>query len=362
MPNKQKYTLTPKQSYEWAQQYETAKIYLRKINSRRPKVAQYLHIYCEWAKLNPDQLIALKENSQDRLAAEKLLERFTAANLDIPDSLRCQTATSIRALYRTNWHRLEAEAGKIEYGTQATHRIISKQERFKLYKNAYNPRDKVIVLLPNCSAMALETLSMLRFEHFEPNWQQQVTPHISLPAELLKGHGKGRYKNVRQETFITPECKRAIIEYQEWFTKTFNYTWKQTDNVLLQIKDGIAQPLKYNGILFAVNQIAKRAGVKWQTHDGRVIVQTALESIGCSNNWIRKIKGRKVRGEETPYSQPAIEQLRKKYQEALPDLEFLGIGFKSEAEEFTPEEREAIKKILEGLKNKTIQFIEPTRG
>ena len=35
-----------------------------------------------------------------------------------------------------------------------------------------------------------------------------------------------------------------------------------------------------------------------------------------------KIRGRKVRDEEAPYSQPAIEQLREKFREAVSLLEF----------------------------------------
>ncbi|MFX1538303.1 MAG: hypothetical protein ACFFDI_29285 [Promethearchaeota archaeon] len=52
-------------------------------------------------------------------------------------------------------------------------------------------------------------------------------------------------------------------------------------------------------------------------------METALENVATPSNWIQKIKGRKVRGEDAPYSKPAIEQLRAKYREALPDLEFL---------------------------------------
>ena len=59
-------------------------------------------------------------------------------------------------------------------------------------------------------------------------------------------------------------------------------------------------------------------------HDGRRLVETALENVGTPRNWIQKIKGRKVRGEDAPYSKPAIEQLRGKYREVVGDLEFLG--------------------------------------
>jgi hypothetical protein len=47
-----------------------------------------------------------------------------------------------------------------------------------------------------------------------------------------------------------------------------------------------------------------------------------LEQIGISSNWARKIRGRKVKGEEAPYSQPNIEALRAKFREAVPLLEF----------------------------------------
>jgi hypothetical protein len=51
-------------------------------------------------------------------------------------------------------------------------------------------------------------------------------------------------------------------------------------------------------------------------------VETALEETKINPNWARKIRGRKVKGEEAPYSRPAVEQLRKAYSEAVPLLEF----------------------------------------
>jgi hypothetical protein len=72
-----------------------------------------------------------------------------------------------------------------------------------------------------------------------------------------------------------------------------------------------------------MKRLSERSGVQWSIHDGRRIVQKALESAGTSSNWIKKVKGRKVSGEESPYSKPNSEQLAKKYREALPELEFL---------------------------------------
>ena len=171
---------------------------------------------------------------------------------------------------------------------------------------------------------------------------KQDIPHISLPGTALKGHGKGKYRGVRQETFITPEAKTVLIEYREWFSKTFRYVWQIDDPVFLTIKGGL-EPMQEFAI--TVLHIADRAEVKFSIHDGRRIVQTALENKGCPNNWIKKIKGRKCSGEESPYSRPAIEQLREMYRRALPELEFLGAGFKG-ADEWTSEEKEQVRLLL----------------
>jgi hypothetical protein len=91
----------------------------------------------------------------------------------------------------------------------------------------------------------------------------------------------------------------------------------------MNIGGAVGEPMNTNSFRSALSLIAKRAGVKFTSHDGRDIVQTAFENIGVVRNQIQKIKGRKVRGEDAPYSKPETEKLRQKYREALPELEFL---------------------------------------
>jgi hypothetical protein len=175
----------------------------------------------------------------------------------------------------------------------------------------------------SCTALALETLSMLRWYHFEEDWQTQEVPHISVPSDLLKGHGKGKYRGVRQETFLTPEAKAIFIKYREWFSKTLKHQWTEDDYVFMSTKRNIGEPITRSVMAVRMKRLSERSGVAWSIHDGRRILQTALESVGTSSNWIKKFKGKKVSGEESPYSKPNIEQLRQKYREALPELEFL---------------------------------------
>ncbi len=183
----------------------------------------------------------------------------------------------------------------------------------------------------------------------------------------MKGHGKGKYRGVRQETFITPEAKRELQKYREWMTKRNGYDWSDDDFVFLDLRKPYSK-LTYQGMATAVQAISKRAKIPFSTHDGRRIVETALENVGIPRNWIQKIKGRKVRGEDAPYSRPAIEMLREKYRQALPDLEFMEFSSKSEAgEEFKQrmEKSEAeanyLRKEMETLKSR-IGFIDKYIG
>jgi uncharacterized coiled-coil protein SlyX len=318
----QKYTVTDKSVMSWAEKYPTVLNYLSKINSYRERAATDLYLYCEWSGKNPDELLALK-NSFESLDAEKLLDKFVYTKLPFPDTRKWQLTMKVRGFYRANYRSLASSAGKMEYPPAKAQRAPSKQQRKVFLESCYNPRDEALVMAVSCSALALETLSMLRWYHFEEDWLQQEIPHISVPSDLLKGHGKGKYRGVRQETFLTPEAKAVFIKYRDWFSKTFKHQWTKDDFVFLSTKRNIGEPLTRLILAHRMARLSERSGVPWSIHDGRRIVQTALESVGTSSNWIKKIKGRKCSGEESPYSKPNVEQLREKYREALPELEFL---------------------------------------
>lgn len=310
----------------WAKNYDCVMNYLGKLNSRQGNVALSLYHFCTWSGLNPNQLLALKSD-YNSLEAEKLLDSLANAKVIFPEKRKWHVAQCVRGFFRANYRQLQAQAGRsMPYTPGESHTPPTKKKRLALFKACRNPRDQALVMMGTCTAIALETLSKLRWNHFEEDWQKQEIPHISLPAELLKGHGKGKYRGVRQETFVTPETKAILTEYRDWFSKTFNYTWKEEDNVFLSVKRNIGEPLSYRIIAKKSAVLEERAGVDFTFHDGRRITQTALENAGCPNNWIKKVKGRKVSGEEAPYSKPLIEQLRAKYKEAVPDLEFLHEG------------------------------------
>jgi hypothetical protein len=342
---KQKYAQTETTILDWAEKHDGVRVWLSKLHGTKEQRALSLWYYCDWAEKTPKELLELK-NSFESLDAEKLLDKFVL-DADYPDSLKWKSALAVRSFYRCNYRQLQREAGKMDYYQVKPQRNPSKLKRLELYNACYNPRDRALICVTTCSAIALETLSSLCWNHFEENWQAQDVPHISIPSELLKGHGKGKYRGVRQETFVTPETKRELIKYRDFMTKRHGVIWTEDMYVFLsneQNKEKKHEPLKYQAVGNAILRISKEAHVGFGAHDGRRIVETALENVGTPRNWIQKIKGRKVRGEDAPYSKPAIEQLRKKYREALPELEFLNVASVSQTSELQ-ELKEKVAKI-----------------
>jgi hypothetical protein len=354
MAPKQKYVYTRKTIIDqWASKFNSTRTWLSKLNGSKELRALDLFHFCNWTSKTPDELLAMK-CSFENIDIEKLLDRFVM-EASLPESLRFRTSIAVHSFFRWNYRQIQNESGKIEYVQKRPQRSPSQAQRLELFKACYNQRDRALICVSCCSAIALETMGKLRWFHFEQDWRQQDVPHISIPPEILKGHGKGRYRGVRQETFLTPEAKRELIKYREYMTKEFRYQWRETDFVFLSLEknqEGAYLPLSYNGLGNAVLTVSQRAEVPFSIHDGRRIVETALENINTSRNWIQKVKGRKVRGEDAPYSKPAIEQLRQKYKETLSELEFLNITSPETTNEF-----ESLKTQIAELQQRMENFI-----
>ena len=325
--------ITEKTIQPWIDQHECVQLYLQRLNSNKKRVACYLYRYTDWAAeitqsseyqtkvTSPEDLLKLKTGF-DNSEAEKLLDKFTLTN-KFKDSAKFNMINAVKGFYRNNYKQLQSACGKFEYVTKKAQGVLPKIDRLILYNNVYNPRDQALVLTSTTTAIARETIALMQWNMFEENWMQQDLPALILPSEIIKGHNKGKYRGVKQVTFLTPCTKKAFIDYRIWYQKRFNHIWNPNDKIFLSIKQKIHQPLDKNDISQFMYKLTKEANVDFDIHDGRIIVQTALENARCPNNWIKKVKGRKVKGEESPYSKPAINELRQKYREALSEIEFL---------------------------------------
>jgi hypothetical protein len=305
----------------WADQYPEVTRWLTKIQKKADS-ALWLYHFCQAVHKTPPELLALKEKDPSANNAEKLLDDFCGADLaDFTHSEKYNTAIAVKSFFKHNYRDLAKACGVITFEKAKPYNAISKESLRKLWQLALNPRDRAIITFVTSTGIAKETLTNLTWGHLETNWETKDFPCINIGGELLKGHNKGKYQNVRQITFLTPEAKRDLIVYRDWVQDKIGRNFTAQNNIWLSTYKPYER-LSYQMLGNQINILAHKAKVPFSLHDGRRWVNTALESIGISPNWARKIRGRKVRGEEAPYSQPLIDQLRAKFKEAVSLLEF----------------------------------------
>lgn len=302
---------------EWAKAYSKVTTWLSKLQMKEIN-AWRLWLYCNFTNKTPDELLELKKSTTHE--AELLLDNFIAT-ADLPNSVKVNVVIAVKSFYKHNYLDLARASGQISLVKVHPYRLHTKEELYKIYRAAQNPRDRALITFVWSTAIARDSLTKIKWKNLEPNWRTQEIPHIALSSDMIKGHGIGKYKGVEQHTFLTPEAKRDLIEYEQWLANVKGVTSKPDDPIFRQTHS------PYKAITIKVlNKIAEKlsklSGVKFIWHDGRRYVETALEEIKIHPNWARKIRGRKVRGEEAPYSRPAIEQLRKAYAQAVPLLQF----------------------------------------
>ena len=334
----------------WAPKYPEVTEWLSHVQ-KKAKTAYYFYRFCQWANKTPAELLALKKDPSNK-DAEKLLNAFVAVDLEtlhMTHAIKFLAIQQVRSFFKWNMCDLAKIAGQMTFEKKKQYNKISKEGLRRIWNNAYNPRDRALITFVCSTAIAKETLSQIKWKHLEENWEKVDLPCINLPSTMIKGHGIGKYKNVRQVTFLTGEAKRDLINYKEWLVSAKKYNVTLEDNIFRETY-APCRPISYASLGYLVWMLSQRAGVPFSWHDARRWVNTALEQIGISTNWARKIRGRMVRGEESPYSQPAIDQLREKFREAVPLLEFT-----SETPSVSKEAlREEVMKALEEEKLKEI--------
>ena len=305
---------------KWASQYPEVVRWLAKLQEKDTS-AQNLSRFCAWAKMTPPELLALKDDPRSR-AAEELLDTFVADEASgLPNSVKFNMMSAAKSFYKHNYRDLARASGAMTLDKVKPYNKPSKENMRKLWNWAVNPRDKSLLTFVCSTAIAKETLTRLQWSHIEEGWENVDLPCIVIPPKLLKGHGVGKYKGVMQITFLTPEAKRDLRTYKEWMEQKLGRKLIGEDNIFLDTCKPY-DPIAWSRLGDLIWRLSKAAGVPFSLHDARRYVNTALEEIRISPNWARKIRGRKVRGEEAPYSKPAIEQLREKFKEAVPLLEF----------------------------------------
>lgn len=296
--------------------------WLRKVPSPLTKAnyARDLIRYVEATGMSPTQLIALKGKAHD---AEDLLDEFVdlADKADLGDSRIWSISTTVKSFYKWNYADLSRGAGKKTINKKKPYRTPDKESLLKFMEGA-NLRDIALIQFLSATGISEGSVPYLRWKHL---WAELIEkridpPHIALSSVEIKGRGEGKYVGIQQHTFLTPTAVEALLKYKGWRERTKHETITP-ESPLFVTNEGPVKLLSKSSVRAVFIEASKRTGIWFSPHDMRRFVQTQLEFARMQPNWVKKILRHKVKGEEAPYSQPKIEELRKAYQIAVPYLD-----------------------------------------
>ncbi len=345
--------ITKEEALEWIDRFEETKQWLGrfKIGTTKVRYAKYLMTYVAHTGLGPKQLIELKQNQKNH-DAEKLLDRFVA-EADIPQSTLRNISIAVKSFYKWNYEDLARACGRVNRAKVKPYRTPT-QKDLKTFIIGTNPRDKALILFMSATRIREETVTLLNWHHVWKDLFEEPRdpPHIGLMAKELKGKGGRNYNDLEQHTFLTPDAKEALLAYKKWredrtgekvtpesplFTSTYSRRKK---------KERIGTDL----IRKTFKRASERTGLKFSAHDVGRFTQTQLENARIQPNWVKKITGHKVKGEENPYSRPKIEKLREAYRTAIPFLTTDIKEVSAEQMELIREERRKLRGLEKEVK------------
>jgi len=297
--------------------------WLRKIPSPLTKgnYARDLMRYIEATGLSPAELIALKQKGGHE--AENLLDEFVqkAEEANLGDQRIWALTISVKSFYKWSYADLSRGAGKRTRVKKKPYRTPDKESLLKFMEGAHL-RDRALIHFLASTGISEGSVPYLKWRHL---WHDLIEkpvspPHIGLASSEIKGRGQEKYAGIEQHTFLTPSAVEALIRYKEWRERVKGEKITP-DSPLFATIEGPIKAISLPSVRDIFINASRRSGIWFSPHDLRRFVQTQLEFARMQPNWIKKILRHKLTGEENPYSQPKIEELRSAYREAIPHLD-----------------------------------------
>lgn len=288
-----------------------------------------LESYCDFHNKDPDELLEIKWTQKEPIA-EKMLDKF-ALDWNKPESVKQNAIVAIRSFYSAHYLDLAKRAGSGTKYVRVKPIRNPTQDQLREMCLGSHIRDIAIINVLSSGGFRIGTFLRLNWSHVAEiwSWNGRDPIHVPVMGKDLKGKGLGKYKDLEQHAFLVPHAIRMLIKYKEWRESRGE---KIRDDSPLFVSL-VGRPIRLKGriVRFILERACEGKSFIFSPHDLRRFTQTQLEQARIQPNWIKKMLGKKVAGEEDPYSQPKINQLRDAFRDAM---QFLTIEPEAKVSEF----------------------------
>ncbi len=294
-------------------------------------------------KMNPDELINFKIEGLKAVAtekefqAERLLEKYLRES-GMTQSVQFEAKNAIISFYKHNWRNLNPECAKDVEPQEAKIRTPKIEDIQLLESNCTTARDRALTWFFPSTSFRVGTLTKLLRSDLKPTGDSEVPYYLEIEAKRLKGSGIGKYKGLKQITFVNSfvwakmidyfaEAERRgfhliedsplFIGYKGHFTKEERKLAVKPKKVKA-ITEGAINNTYDNASLAAWKDLEEK---RFSPHDNRDVLQNALENANVNANMIAPMLGHKPKNAvDFHYSSHLWQELLLKYKQALPYL------------------------------------------
>jgi hypothetical protein len=323
---------------QWLLSFSSGQKWLNTLSSDTTKAfyIDFFKRYCDAVQKTPDQLIELKieglKNTGElkEFIAEDLLESFFV-KCEYSKNAKLQIRNSVMSFYKWNRRPLNPiTAINVKNIPAPKKRTPIDKDILKLEANMSNAKSKAILWFIASTSCRIDTVTKLFWKDLKPTDNAEVPFAIEIEAERLKGAGLGKYKDIKQITFLHKLAYERLLEYKkEAQLKGYNLTessplfiayYQKSDTEEKKIKaltDKAVSRIFNSASLNAWGDLAKK---KFSPHDLRDYVQNALDSSSINPNIYAPILAHKIKGIDGKYSNHTVKEIMECYIKALPYL------------------------------------------
>ncbi len=317
----------------WILTFSSGKKWADTLRSEATKEIYFTRIkqYCDAVGKNPDELLEYKIDGLKNITtskewqAEELLNNYLY-NSGLTEPVKVAVLTAVKSFYKANWRELNSNVGSNISTPESVQRTPKMQDMLDLDAAMMYQRDRAILWTLESTAFRVGTLTRLLWKDLQPTGDPEVPYMILMESARLKGAGKGRYKGVKQVSFIHAYAAAKLEKYKQEL-KERDITINENMPVFVTYTHNMyalkGDPLKSLMNLFIVASLMAWRDLnakRFSAHDMRDILQSALENARVNPNIVSILLAHKVKGVDKHYSSHDFNEFKEAFKSALPWL------------------------------------------
>ena len=252
----------------WLNSFASGRTWLNKLPSQhtKEKFTAYFKVYCDAVKKTPDDLIALKMEglrsvgTEKEWQAENLLENYFA-NCDKRPTAKLMIKNAVFSFYKHNRRALEGQtASNVKDETpESKKRKPSLDDLAELEMVAHSERDKALVWFIASTSCRIGTLALLMWKDLKPTENSKVPIVLEIESARLKGSGVGKYKGLKQITFLHKFAYDKLLAYKQEAESKGYFLNEESPIFIKYWNKGITKPITFKGVDGVFDALSVRA-------------------------------------------------------------------------------------------------------